>query len=119
MTSEHVYQSEKFEDGFLQEEIRMERSAHTAFTRAQELRKDHIRSDWDAVKVSVMKEILHHKVTQHSFVRDTLMSTEERDIIEDSPVDAFWGWGPNKDGKNMLGKLWMEVREEVRKSNDL
>jgi predicted NAD-dependent protein-ADP-ribosyltransferase YbiA (DUF1768 family) len=34
-------------------------------------------------------------------------------LIEDSWRDDFWGWGENKDGKNMLGKLWMEVREEV------
>ncbi len=26
------------------------------------------------------------------------------------------GWGPNRDGRNMLGKLWMEVRTELRAS---
>ena len=25
----------------------------------------------------------------------------------------FWGIGPNRDGQNMLGKLWMEVRAEL------
>lgn len=28
--------------------------------------------------------------------------------------DSFWGWGPDKRGQNMLGKLWMRVREEQR-----
>jgi predicted NAD-dependent protein-ADP-ribosyltransferase YbiA (DUF1768 family) len=28
--------------------------------------------------------------------------------------DDFWGWGPNRDGKNMLGRLWMEIRAELR-----
>lgn len=27
------------------------------------------------------------------------------------------GGGPNKDGQNMLGKLWMRVRQEIRKAN--
>lgn len=28
--------------------------------------------------------------------------------------DDFWGWGPNRDGQNMLGKLWMEIRAAIR-----
>lgn len=27
--------------------------------------------------------------------------------------DSFWGWGPNRDGRNMLGRLWMELRAEI------
>lgn len=27
----------------------------------------------------------------------------------------FWGWGPNQDGRNELGKLWMEIRAELRR----
>lgn len=34
----------------------------------------------------------------------------DRELVEDSWRDDFWGWGPNRDGKNMLGKLWMELR---------
>lgn len=37
-------------------------------------------------------------------------------LIEDSWRDSYWGWGPNKDGNNHLGKLWMEVRKEVTES---
>ena len=44
----------------------------------------------------------------------TLPATGERELIEDSWRDGFWGWGENRDGKNMLGKLWMEVRAELR-----
>ena len=36
-------------------------------------------------------------------------------IVEDSPKDSFWGWGPNRDGENQLGKLWMKLREELKK----
>jgi hypothetical protein len=34
-------------------------------------------------------------------------------LIENSWRDDFWGWGPNRDGKNQLGKLWMEIRSEL------
>jgi predicted NAD-dependent protein-ADP-ribosyltransferase YbiA (DUF1768 family) len=36
-------------------------------------------------------------------------------LVEDSPKDDFWGWGPNKDGCNQLGKVWMKLRGEDRK----
>jgi hypothetical protein len=35
----------------------------------------------------------------------------------DSWRDDFWGWGPGRDGKNMLGRLWMEVRAELKTPN--
>ena len=31
--------------------------------------------------------------------------------------DAFWGTGKNGNGKNMLGKLLMEVRQELLSNN--
>lgn len=113
MTSEHAYHSEKFHDEALKEEIRKQRSAHDAFKLAQEYKSER-RADWDDVKVGIMKEILHTKVAQHPYVKKKLIESGERLLVEDSWRDDFWGWGPNKDGKNMLGKLWMEVRDEVK-----
>ncbi len=40
------------------------------------------------------------------------METGDRELIESSPIDSFWGWGPNKDGQNHLGKIWMKLRDE-------
>ena len=51
-------------------------------------------------------------------MRRKLIATGDRELIEDSWRDDFWGWGPDKDGKNILGKLWMEIREELRASNE-
>lgn len=88
-------------------------SAHEAFKIA-ETHKPLVRVDWPLVKVDVMRDILRAKVEQHEYVRRKLLATGHRILIEDSWRDDFWGWGPNKDGKNMLGKLWMEIREELR-----
>lgn len=113
-TSEHVYHSERFDDPKRKELIRNMRSAHEAFKYAQ-ANKHLQRSDWDAIKLGVMKQILHEKVRQHPYVKKKLFDSGERELVEDSWRDDFWGWGPRKDGKNHLGRLWMEVRKETRK----
>ncbi|MCF7843736.1 NADAR family protein [Candidatus Gracilibacteria bacterium] len=111
-TSEHAYHSEKFEDEKLKEELRNTRSAHDSqkFANAN---KDKRRSDWDDVKLGIMKEILKEKVLQHPYVMKKLIDSGQKELVEDSWRDNYWGWGPNKDGENHLGKLWMEVRDEL------
>ena len=88
-------------------------SAHEAFRIAQES-KTFQRPDWDDVKVETMRRILRKKASQHEYVLRKLLATGDRELVENSWRDDFWGWGPNRDGSNMLGKLWMEIREEIR-----
>lgn len=114
-SSEYVYQSERFMDEKIKEKIRNMRSSHDAFKFAQENKHLQVRN-WDEIKVSIMKDILREKVKQHPYVMKKLIQSGDRELIEDSWRDDFWGWGENKGGKNMLGKLWMEVREEVKRN---
>ena len=58
-----------------------------------------------------MKQILQAKANQHDDVRDVLRKTGMREIVENSPVDDFWGGGPNKKGQNVVGKIWMNIRD--------
>ena len=113
LTSEHAYQTEKFEDEELKEAIRKTMSAHDSKKLLHE-HKDKYRKDWNEVKLGIMKEILREKVKQHPYIMKKLLESGKRELVEDSWRDDFWGWGPNKDGANHLGKLWMEVREEVK-----
>ncbi len=112
-TSEHAYHTEKFEDEGLKEQIRSARSAHDAIKLAH-TNTDKYRSDWDDIKLNIMKEILRAKTNQHPYVQKKLLESCGKELIEDSWRDSFWGWGPNKDGKNWLGKLWMEIRDEFK-----
>ena len=119
-TSEAVYHWEKFKGSVptqkqyeIMAAIRSAPSAHEAFKIA-ERNKQHRRPKWDDEKVDVMLRIIRAKADQHEYVRRKLLETGDRDLVEDSWRDDFWGWGPNKDGKNMLGKLWMVVRQECR-----
>jgi len=114
-TSEHAYQSPKFvkTNPKLAEKIRKAKSAHEAFKLAQE-NKSERDPNWDGRKLGIMKEILKCKVEQHPYVQKKLLQSGNREIVEDAWRDDYWGWGEKRDGKNMLGKLWMEVREEFR-----
>lgn len=114
-TSEHTYHSEKFEDESLKEQVRNTRSAHDS-QKFAEANKNKYRKDWNDVRLGIMKEILKAKVEQHLYVKKKLLESGDKELIEDSWRDSFWGWGPNKDGQNQLGKLWMEVREEFKKN---
>lgn len=124
-TSEHVYHWEKFEGhpdawnagGSIAEQIYRATSAHEAFKIAEGC-KARRRPYWDKIKVMIMRGILRAKVEQHEYVRRKLLETGDRTLIENSWRDDFWGWGPNRDGQNMLGKLWMEVRSELREEEE-
>ena len=115
-TSEQAYQAEKFEDEDLKEKIRNARSAYDAFKLA-EANKDKYRKNWDTIKLGVMKEILRAKIEQHPYVKKKLIESGDKELIEDSWRDSYWGWGSDKKGENHLGKLWMEVRSEVMAQN--
>jgi len=115
-TSEAAYHWEKFPGARcvdVRHHISHALSAHEAFKQA-EANKYRRRSDWDDVKVGIMRRILRAKAAQHEYVRRKLLQTGDRELIENSWRDDYWGWGPNRDGQNMLGKLWMEVRAELR-----
>lgn len=112
MTSEHIYQAEKFEDVAIREEIRNARSAHDSKKVAEKYR-ERVRADWADVKLAVMEQILRAKLSQHPYVMKKLMQSKGRSLIEDSWRDSYWGWGQNKDGQNHLGRLWMKIRDEL------
>lgn len=75
------------------------------------------RQDWDEIKFKVMKWCLHVKYIQnlHSFSR-LLYETENKPIVEYSQKDNIWGAIPIKkdllQGKNVLGRLLMDLRQK-------
>jgi hypothetical protein len=60
-----------------------------------------------------MEEIVRCKLQQHPYIQKKLLQTIPYPIVEDSPMDAFWGIGPDRTGQNMLGKIWMKLRDEM------
>lgn len=112
-TSEHAYQAAHFFDTSpeLVEEIYKARSPHDAYKIAKS-NSDKAPKNWDSIKVGIMEEIVEQKLLQNPYVLEKLKQTIGFEIVEDSTKDDFWGWGPNKDGKNELGKIWMRLRDK-------
>jgi type I restriction enzyme S subunit len=80
------------------------------------------RSDWEEVKVRIMRWCLRIKLAQNwSAFRDLLLSTGDADIVEVSSRDDFWGAIPESDevfvGHNVLGRLLGELREDLHQAN--
>ncbi len=115
MTSEHAYQSAKFFDTLTKVKIINARSGYDAKMIAEENIKD-INPQWDNIKFHVMELILREKLNQHPHIQKKLLETGNRDIIEASDTDSFWGWGSDKKGQNNHGKIWMKLREELIKN---
>jgi hypothetical protein len=114
-TSEHAYQAAHFFDSApeLIEEIFSANSAHEA-KKIVERNKDKVPAEFYNKNIALMEDICLHKLQQNPYVKKKLLQTEDKMIVEDSPVDDFWGWGPNRDGRNELGKIWMRLRDNIK-----
>lgn len=120
LTSEALYQACRFPH--LPEVQRMiigENSPMTAKMRSKPYRKDS-RRDWDHVRVRIMRWCLRMKLASNwSSFSELLLRTGNRPIVEQSRKDEFWGAkvvgdGSTLVGMNVLGRLLMELREQVK-----
>jgi ribA/ribD-fused uncharacterized protein len=66
-------------------------------------------------KVSILKTAVIKKFASYQNLRDLLLSTGDEELIEANPDDYFWGEGADGTGKNMMGKILMEIRDKLRK----
>lgn len=116
-TSEHYYQAQKFAttDPAYAEKIRNAPNPKAAAELGRAKREPAMRADWDQVKDDVMRKVVRQKFTVHESCRKTLFETGDEELIEDSPVDWYWGCGADGTGKNMLGVILGEIRAELRK----
>ncbi len=112
-TTEHSFQAQKFPAGEHQEAIRNEPSPMIAARMGRD-RKRPLRSDWETVKDSVMREAVLAKLCQHDEVRALLFSTGEARLVEHTENDAYWADGGDGSGRNRLGEILMELRGLLR-----
>ena len=126
-TVEHYFQSAKFleTDQEYAEVVRLAETPLEAKKLGQS-REHQIHPEWansrkgEGISVQIMRRALFSKALQNSGFKNLLLSTKNDEVlIEASPYDSFWGEGRNKTGKNMLGKLLMELREMLRSHIDL
>jgi ribA/ribD-fused uncharacterized protein len=112
-TSEHYFQAQKFADPERRQRIRQAKSPMIA-ARLGRSRETPIRPDWESVKLAVMRTAVRAKFIQHESARRALLATGEATIVEHTPNDSYWGDGGDGSGQNMLGRMLMEIRDELR-----
>lgn len=112
-TSEHYFQAQKFKDRSVRKKIRTANSPMIAARMGRD-RSLPLRRDWESVKVEVMRKAVQAKFTQHDELRGLLLETGDAKIVEHTENDAYWGDGGDGSGKNMLGRILMEVRDRIR-----
>ena len=126
-TSEALYQSCRFPHmPEVQHMIIDERSPMTAKMRSKPYHRVS-RSDWNAVRVKIMRWCLRVKLTQNWVTfGQLLLSTGDRQIVEKKVRRKdFWGATEQANGTlvgmNVLGRLLMELREQLKgdKAKDL
>jgi ribA/ribD-fused uncharacterized protein len=111
-TVEHYFQAQKFLDPTHRGRIRIAGSPGEAKLLGR-TKRPKIREDWNYIKDSIMRYAIKKKFLSSDFLYDYLLSTQGRELIEDSPTDYYWGCGAENDGLNMLGKLLMELRDSL------
>jgi N-glycosidase YbiA len=62
-----------------------------------------------------MREAVRRKFEANPGIREVLLSTGDAELVEKTTGDYYWGCGTDGTGKNMLGKILMEVRGELRR----
>ncbi len=122
-TSEALFQALRFEDPALQELIRGEKSPMAA----KMVAKKHVHlmtvTPQSPQDLQNMRTVLRLKIAQHPHLGDLLLATGNDTLIEDCTArqrgsGLFWGAALGPDGwkgENWLGRLWMELRSELRR----
>lgn len=87
--------------------------------------KDFNEAEWDKHKLDIAIVANTLKFTQHEDLKEYLMNTGDKVLVEASPLDKIWGVGLAKDdpqiidpnnwqGHNLLGFALMRVRELIK-----
>ncbi|MCO6174652.1 NADAR family protein [Flavobacterium sp. NRK F10] len=126
-TAEHWMMAKKadlFGDQEILEKILACKSPAEAKKLGREV-KNYEDSVWNENQFRIVKEGNYHKFNQNQLLKEFLLNTKNRILVEASPVDTIWGIGlasdhkdvynPEKwNGLNLLGFALMEVRDEIK-----
>jgi len=120
ISTEHAYQAAKTNDPNWKEVIRL---AETPTKCKRKGSQAPLREDWEQIKDDVMRNVLRLKFSEdHPVFRQMLLDTHPQYLVEgNSWHDNYWGICllhncpkcESKQGRNMLGNLLMEIREEI------
>jgi len=115
-SAEHAYQAAKTRLPHQKELIRAAPSPAVAKRLGRRIPHSAMHADWEHIKLTVMSNIVHAKFEDPE-LRKALLETGDA-ILEEGNWwgDTFWGVSPAGSGvgRNYLGHILMQVREELR-----
>jgi ribA/ribD-fused uncharacterized protein len=118
-TAEHAYQAGKARKIEVRDWILSAPTPSLVAMAAHGLYTWDIVPNWSKIKFERMKGVLLAKYTQHEDLKLLLLGTGNARLVEsatvDNAVNRLWG-EVNGVGKNMLGTLLMQVRDEIRQA---
>jgi ribA/ribD-fused uncharacterized protein len=107
---EHAYQALKAVDPVARKMIREAKSPGEAKKLGRAVQ---LPPDWDANKIDLMRRLIREKF-KNPLLRSMLLATEDAKLVEGNTWnDYVWGVCRGK-GQNWLGRILMDVREEIR-----
>ena len=83
-------------------------------------RSVNLRADWETIKYSVMTELVREKFYSSAELAEKLLATGDEELVEGTTWhDNIWGnctcdKCKNIQGQNHLGKILMQIRQEIR-----
>jgi ribA/ribD-fused uncharacterized protein len=112
-TSEHYYQSHKYDKPELIEWVKAADSPMEAALRGRE-KSIPKRADWDQRKDEFMEKAVRDKFLRYSELKELLLSTGDARLFEHTTNDCYWGDCGDRTGKNKLGLLLEKIRLDLR-----
>ena len=115
-TVEHYYQAHKFQGTEFEYLMVQIQTAATPVLAAKIGRDCEYQPhpNWDECKCDLMYRAVWQKFRHHLDIQQVLLDTLDAEIVEDSPVDRFWGCGMDRTGANHLGRILMRVRADLQ-----
>ena len=110
---EHYYHAQKFLNFAEQESVRLCNTAQEAIQKGTSVGRSY-RQDWHRYRLGAMRDAIRAKFTQSEELKQKLLETGDNELVRDSTHDVYWGAGAENTGQNMIGKILMEIRDELR-----
>lgn len=124
-SSEHIYQLERAE-AHGRPDVAVEIQRAVDAREAKRLsHKVMPTKNWEEKSQSLMMDILRAKIYQNPYIKEALLASGDTAIAECVPYQMFWSCGLSKDaatsshpdlwpGKNILGEMWVGLRDEFK-----
>lgn len=118
-TAEALFQVLRFEDESIRNEIWLQKSPMSAKHKAKKYKSLMTITPKSERDIENMRMVVRLKAEQNPDIKRFLLATGDATLVEDTTArsDQFWGaalingtWV----GENILGRIWMGLREEYR-----